>query len=171
MHFSQVKVKGLKPRVDVFTKKLHNNMTKLWKDATREFIRETIPLIHVDTGMSRMSVAPLARLVRMLTVVKAFSPVHKSRKGFTDINGNYDPKIARTAALGEKLGKKAFTLNFGTPGKPVFNFRFDLTVYQYDLHEDEWQSLERGQEAFINYLRENAVKYVPPLAEWLLPEN
>lgn len=170
MQFSLVKVKGLKPRVDVFTKKLHDNMTRLWKDATREFIKEALPLVHIDTGMSRMSVAPLARLVRMVTEVKAFSPKRRERKGYTDLNGNYDPTINRSAALGERLGQKAFKLNFGSKDRPVFVFRFDLKVYQYALHEDEWQSLERGQEAFLAYLRENAINYVPKLAEWILPE-
>lgn len=171
MQASLIRVKGLKPRVDVFSKKLHENMTRLWKDATKAFIVETIALVHVDTGMSRSSLLPLGRLVRMVTAIKAFSPKHKSRTGYTDMQGNYDPDINRTAALGEKLGERAFRLNFGSPARPVFHFEFNIKVYQYALHEDEWESIERGQEAFLAYLQNNAINYVPRLAEWIKPET
>lgn len=159
MQASLIRVKGLKPRVDVFTKKLHNNMIKLWKDATREFIAAALPAIHVDTGMSRSSMIPLARMVQMVTEVRAFNP----KRG---------PWPSRSPELGEKLGQKpTFRLNFGTPARPAFLFEFNINVYQYKLHEDEWQSLERGQEAFLAYLKNNAINYVPRLAEWILPET
>lgn len=158
MQTSFVKVKGLKPRVDVFTKKLHNNMTRLWKDATRAFIAETISLIHVDTGMSRSSLVPLGRMVKMVTAVKAFNP----KRG---------PWPSRSPAKGEALGAKSFRLNFGTPARPVFLFEFNINVFQWSLHDDEWRALESGQEAFLNYLKENAINYVPRLDEWILPET
>jgi hypothetical protein len=179
MQASLIRVKGLKPRVDVFSKKLHENMTRLWKDATKEFIVEAIKLVHIDTGMSRSSLLPLGRLVRMVTAIKAYGsrtpgkggPVRKSRTGYTDLAGNYDPTINRTAALGEKLGERAFRLNFGSPARPVFHFEFNIKVYQYALHEEDWESIERGQEAFLAYLKNNAINYVPKLAEWILPET
>lgn len=171
MQSSLIRVKGLKPRVDVFSKKLHDNMTRLWKDATKAFIVEAIDLVHIDTGMSRSSYLPLGRLVRMVTAIKAFSPKRASRTGYTDMAGNYDPKGQRSAAMGEKLGERAFRLNFGSPARPVFAFEFNIKVYQYALHESDWQSLERGQEAFLAYLQNNAINYVPRLAEWILPET
>lgn len=171
------RVKGLKPRVDVFTKKLHHNMTRLWVDATKAFVAESVKHIHVDTGMSRMSMAPLGRAVRMLTVVRDLSTSpgkhgHKPRKGLTNLDGTYDPEGWRSAALGEQLGEKpTFRLNFGSTARPVFLFEFDIKVYQYALHEDNWESLSKGREAFLNYLKHNAINYVPKLAEWIFPEG
>lgn len=169
--FSVVRVKGLKPRVDVFSKKLHANMTRLWNDATKAFITEVLKDVHIDTGMSRSSIAPLGRAVRMLTEVRAFSPQRVSRKGYTDMEGVYHSDVNRSANLGEKLGEKAFRLNYGSPARPVFRFVFNIRVYQYALHEPQWQTLERGQEAFIAYLKSNAMNYVPKLADWILPDT
>ena len=168
-----IRVKGLKPRVDVFTKKLHENMIKLWNDATRAFIAEIITndLIAIDTGMSRSSLIPLGRAVKMVTAIRAFSPKQASRTGYTDIDGTYHPEIQRTGALGEKLGERAFTLNYGSPYRPVFKFEFRLMVYQYALHDSQWQSLERGQQAFTDYLKTHSKDYVPRLSEWILPET
>ena len=164
---TSIKVKGLKPRVDVFTKKLHTNMTRLWNDATKAFVVEVIKHIHIDTGMSRMSIAPLGRAVRMLTVVKAFNSRNPGMGG--PLRG---PWPSRNQDLGEKLGQKpAFKLNFGSPARPVFYFEFDIKVFQYALHESEWQSLDKGREAFLDYLNTNAIRYVPRLAEWILPET
>jgi hypothetical protein len=175
MRTSFVRVKGLKPRVDVFTQKLHKNMIQLWKDATRAFIAETIKHIHVDTGMSRTSLVPLGRLVKMVTVIRAFQPKRKPGKagGITDMDGGYTPGPPwRGPAAGEAAGDvPGFRLNFGSPARPVFVFEFNIRVYQYALHEDQWQSISRGQQAFLDYLKENAQNYVPTLAEWILPET
>ncbi len=175
-----VRVKGLKPRVDVFTRKLHNNMIQLWKDATKAFVTAIIEedLIKVDTGMSKSSLLPLGRAVQMVTAIRAgINPQRDSRKGVTNIDGSYSPTQYKSAALGEKLGQKAFTLNFGSPTRPVFQFTWRIVVYQYWLNESSsnsiksqnWHTLETGQKAFIDYLREHAPSRVPKLAEWLEP--
>ena len=177
--------KGLKPRVDVFTKKLHQNMSRLWTDATKAFLEEIIKndLIKVDTGMSRASLLPLARAVRMLTVVRAsINPKRGPRPGYNaGAQGGAtswevgDPSQPKSIEAGIKAGQKAYRLNFGTPGRPVFRFEFNIVVYQHWLHEvynndPSWKSLERGTDAFRAYIKENAPNYVPTLAEWLLPE-
>lgn len=181
--FSVVRVKGLKPRVDVFTKKLHANMTQLWNDATRAFIAEIInnDLIRIETGMSRSSLIPLGRVVKMVTQIKAFNTKQPTRlknggtsrqhTGYTDMQGDWHNSPDRSRELGEKMGKKAFRLNYGSPARPVFRFVFNINVYQYSLYEPELQSLARGQEAFLAYLKSNAMNYVPKLADWILPET
>lgn len=173
-----VRVKGLKPRVEVFTQKLHANMATLWRGATRAFIEEILKqdLIRVDTGMSKASLIPLGRAVKMVTAIRAgINPIRDSRKGVTYENGTpsgqYVSGDFKTAALGEKIGEKSYILNFGSPTRPVFVFEFKILVYQYLIGENNrgWHTLETGQQAFLQYLRANAVKSVPKLAEWLDP--
>lgn len=178
MQMQIVRVKGLKPRVDVFTQKLHDNMSTLWRGATRAFIEEILKqdLIRVDTGMSKASLIPLGRAVKMVTAIRAgINPIRDARKGVTFVDGThsgaYDPNAYKTAALGEKIGEKAYVLNFGSKNRPVFVFEFRILVYQYLIGENGrgWNTLKVGQEAFIDYLRTNAPKAVPKLAEWLDP--
>jgi hypothetical protein len=148
-------VKAMTPRVDVFKRKLHTNMSRLWFHATREFVKEIIKdgVIHVDTGMSKSSVAPLGRAVRYLTEVRrTIKPV----RSFTN----------RNASLGEKAGENAFDLDYGTPDGQMYKFEFRIVVYQYRFWEHEWRSLERAGNAFETYLRDNAINYIPPLSEW-----
>lgn len=176
------KVKGLKPHVDVFSKRLHENMTRLWNDATKAFLDEIVKndLVKVDTGMSRASLIPLARAVRMLTVVRAsIHPKHASKKGAFDINGTWDPNGVRDVEHGIKLGERAYKLNYGSQQHPVFYFEFNIKVYQYWYNESfsngtnsaGWESLEKATAAFDDYIRNNASLYVPKLAEWILPEG
>ena len=181
----ELKAKGLKPRVDVFTKKLHDDMTRLWNDATKAFLEEMLKqdTILVDTGMSRASLMPLARKVRMLTVARAqISPRRSPQKGATILEGDrgvWKPNLERGPDLGQKLGEKAFTINYGSTKRPVFRFEFRIVVYQHWLHEKFGrsprsigkESLEKGEAAFIDYLKTNARSYVPKLADWILPEG
>lgn len=174
MQMQIVRVKGLKPRVDVFTQKLHANMSTLWRGATRAFIEEILKqdLIRVDTGMSKASLIPLGRAVKMVTAIRAgINPIREARKGVTNIDGSYDSNAYKTAALGEKVGEKAYILNFGSTARPVFVFEFRILVYQYLIGENSrgWDTLKVGQQAFIDYLRKNAPQAVPKLAEWLDP--
>ena len=181
-----VKSKGLKPRVDVFTQKLHTNMKQLWEGATRAFIEEMLKsdTMLVDTGMSRASLLPLSRKVRMLTVARASIGGNGDKKGameLTPTGGEWNPNLTRGPALGEKLGDRAFTLNFGTKDKPVFKFEFRIVIYQHWYHENfgnggtlkpnsrNMRSLEKGEAAFVDYIKQNAASKVPKLAEWILP--
>lgn len=182
MQTAFTKVKGLKPNVDVFSKRLHSNMTRLWNDATKAFLDELVKndLVKVDTGMSRASLIPLARAVRMLTVVRAsINPKVASKKGAFDMSGHYDSNGVRDIQHGIKLGEKAYKLNYGSERRPVFVFEFNIKVYQYWYNESfsngtnsaNWQSLEKGVAAFHDYIENNASLYVPRLAEWILPEG
>ena len=179
-----VKSKGLKPRVDVFTQKLHTNMKQLWEGATRAFIEEMLKedTMLVDTGMSRASLLPLSRKVRMLTVARASVGGDGDKKGAMMLEDKkWHPDLTRGPALGEKLGEKAFTLNFGSKDRPVFKFEFHIVVYQHWFHENfgnggslkptsrNMHSLAKGEAAFLDYIKQNAASKVPKLAEWILP--
>lgn len=180
--FAIRKLTGLKPRVDVFSQKLHDNLSTVWRGATRAFVEAIVTnsIMSVDTGMSKASLLPLSRAVRMLTVARAtINPKRTEVKGSMDMNGRWNPNLNRSAALGERVGEKAYTLNFGSKARPTFRFEFNIVVYQYLLHEDSanftksqnWQTLKLGMDAFDAYIKEYAPKAVPRLAEWLIKEK
>lgn len=171
------RVKVHKPNVGIFSQRLHKNMTRLWRNATKAFLEAVIEgdLIRVETGMSKASLLPLARAVQMLTVVRAtIDPKVASRRGYTSINGVYNPNGERSVDSGIKLGEKAYTLNFGLQDRPIFNFEFRIVVYQHLLYENglvhgypPQDSLVKGQAAFRQYIEDNKQQYVPRLAEWI----
>ena len=162
-------------------KALYDGLVALWKAAVREFIREIIKsdVIRVETGMSKSTLLPLSRLVRISTELSAsIQPKVFAKLGYTSITGAYDPNASRTAPRGEALGRNAYVLNFGNQKRPVFSFKFRIVVYQYLLHEigivpgtGPWNSLEIGRVAFINFLDTNYQKYIPLVGHYFVTGN
>lgn len=164
-----------RPDMKAFTKALHTRMKRLWTGATQEFLRAIVEadVIQVDTGMSKASLLPLSRAVRMLTTVRAsINPKTAERKGYKDLPG-FSSGDVKSMEMGELLGQQAYVLDFGSIYKLNLKFRFEIAVYQYHLHENglvrgsgPWNSLIIGQNAFIDYIDKNAAKAVPDLREW-----
>jgi hypothetical protein len=167
------------------TKKLHNNMIRLWKDAVKQFLRFITygDLVRVDTGMSKSSLLPLAKAAggdRLKQEIRAtILPLikRKPRRGYTDMEGVYHPEQLKSPSHGEQLGRRAFSLTFGSQYRPVMRFRFDIVVYQYFLHENfwmggqstgPWESLNWGLIAFNDYLENNWRRYIPDILRWLV---
>lgn len=162
------------------TNVLHKKATRLFKAAVQEFIYGILDRVHIDTGMSAASLQPLAAQVRLRTAVietlRGYGPKpgHKSASGsFVDNNAPF-----KSRALGERLGRAAYTLDFGSPYVPKFKMTFEIPVLQFYLHEFgyarnntfPWASLKNGQEKFERFIRKNWKKYIKPsdLKEWLL---
>jgi hypothetical protein len=160
------------------TQALHKRYIALWNRAIRVFLREIIEqdLIQVDTGMSKASLIPLARAVRMVAELQAgISPVRGPRKGYTDITGVYHPKQFKSVPHGIKLGQRAYKVSYGTPRRPVFRFHFEILVYQYLLHElgvvigtGPWNTLPIGSEAMMDYVQQNAMDVMPDIPKYLV---
>ena len=146
-------------------KKYINDQTiLLWKDATREFIKEVVSVLygHIDTGMSIASIIPLATEVNFQTLIQeaiAGNATHYTKgKEYYDWAGKTGQM--KTPALGEELGQTAYEIEFGTPELPKFVFRFKVSVFQYYLHEfgyavphaGAWNTLELGKIAFQTFL-------------------
>lgn len=63
----------------------------------------------------------------------------------------------KSISNGQRLGARAYDLTFGTPISPQLTFEFNIVVLQHYLHESSanyqkshnWQSLERGKDAFL----------------------
>lgn len=149
-------------------KYIYKQLVRLWKDCVQAFILETIKHIRVDTGMSRASLQPLGAQVGLRSLI-----IETLRgKGPKRIYNSYDfPGIKgklKSRAHGEKLGKKAYTLKFGTQNNPQLIFEFHIVVLQHYLHESSahysksknWQSLTKGKEAFLDFWNQNFDKYI-----------
>jgi hypothetical protein len=156
MHASRIKT-----LIKEYDEKYYKKIRKIWEEAVREFIRNTVidGTVHVRSGMSAGSFRPLAQKVSM-----DFSIAGKRRKGLTDMEGNYHPELYQSVKAGMAAGRKSFKLNFGSAGRPVFDFTFDISVFQHGWHEVNWQSLQKGMDAFYAYLQENWPPYLTD--EW-----
>ena len=162
-----------RPRKQKFTKELHRRASRVWDQAISAFIIAVAFEVsrHQDTGMSLASLFATARKVRSLTKLPPLNPKIGSRKGFTDIDGNYDGGGFRSSAVGERLGIASSNILYGSAYRPVFQFSFQITVYQYLLHEfgyqtAAWNSLEKGITAMNDYLQNYSFQAVPQLAQW-----
>lgn len=165
---------------DSYTKTAHRNMTQLWRDATKAFLNCVIQdgLIRVETGMSKASLLPLARAVRMLTTVRAsIDPRIASRKGYTGMGGTYHPGQERSIEHGIQLGEDAYDLDYGSVNNMQLKFEFRITVFQFLIHEnglfgfEAMKALDAGRAAFTSYIKDNKAEYIPKIKNFLKVSN
>lgn len=140
---------------------LHRELTKLWKGAGQAFIRKVAleGVVKVDTGMSRASLLPLARAVRLLTAVRASITAERASRGRKASSRPIGPDgKPRTIAAGIRAGNDAFEYSVGTPTNPKFIFEFEIKVLQYLIREEgadgvkAWNSILKGRRAFLNHI-------------------
>jgi hypothetical protein len=172
MKTSIIHQRSLRPSVDYYSKKLHENMTRLFRNATTAYVMAIVPVIAVDTGMSRSSLVPLGRALRIAGKIRStIVPQRKIRYGTNDMNGTYNPSGIKSAAEGERAGEDAFKLSYGTYKRPVMSFSFSINVYQYWLHENgygggsSWKTLEKGRDAMLEYIRSNSASHIPRITD------
>lgn len=168
MKISYSKMIRRRPSATKINKRNYERLKRLWRDAIQVYLRAIAleGVIKVDTGMSKASLLPLARAVRMLGEVRAtISPQRPPTKGMTDISGTYHPNRSKSVAEGERAGQGAFNISYGNPKRIVFHFSFETRVYQYFLHEigaggkSAWNSLEIGRAAMLEFIRQNWTSY------------
>jgi len=167
--------------VSIYTKAMHVRLIALMHECIRSYLRAILQAntMKADTGMSKASLLPLARKVRMFTeFAGTINPKRPSRLGMTDINGRWQPKKFRSYQAGLRAGVegKGFKINVGSPNRPVLNFQFNIQVFQYFLHEfgyrgktgQTWNTLNIGTQAFLQTFEDRAEDFVPDLMIWLL---
>lgn len=154
---------------EAIKKDLFKELEALWDGAIRAFLRAVAleGVVKVDSGMSRASLLPLARVVKMFTEVRSSISTERnprpSPRPYYNASGRRDG--LKSIAHGEELGKKAYKVLYGTPKNPKFVFDFEIVVFQYFLHENgvrnqqAWKSLEVGRIAFLSYLEENLAAF------------
>jgi len=137
---------------------VHKRLIRLWKRGVRDFIETVVSTISVDSGMSVATLLPLATRVRFAEIVRASMAGRRISPRLRRYNSYAFPGQGefKTPEHGVRLGEDAYQLEFGSPQTPNFQFRFEITVLQFYLHENGkavpsshvWQSLLLGQAAF-----------------------
>ena len=179
MRISPQPMKGGTPSQNLF-----NHVASTWREAIWAFIEAiTTPgVTSVDTGMSLASLIPIAERIRKGREARAriLHQAGKKKWGYTGFGlqaGKYKgaPKSWKSIPHGETLGEDAYVINYGTVENMKMQFRFDIKVVQYFLHEADanwpgggnWRSLDKGKEAFWAvilgddpYLARNIAKWV-----------
>jgi len=146
--------------ISTVLKRYHDRLKRLWRDSVKAFILATVDVMKIDTGMSVASLAPLAAKVRLKTLILETARGRGPRRGLTNLDGSYEPTRYKSKAEGQRLGQTAYTLSFGTPQAPSLEFRFDIVVFQHQFHEPTWQSLRKGEQAFVDYFEKNFDAYI-----------
>lgn len=145
------------------SQRAHSRLSALWRQGIRDFVRAVITGIHIDTGMSRASLLPLAGAVRIRNEVGPLTEGGRTRKGVTFIGGGYDPEAIKSTRLGIQLGRDAYSIEVGTASQAIMRFRFDIVVFQHLFHEPTWGTLEDGARAFVNSLDRNFKRFLRPV--------
>lgn len=148
-----------KPRI---SNDLLRRANKIWNDAIKVGLTAVIDsdVIEVDTGMAKSSLVPLARAVRMKGIFKSSIRPQRTRKGYTELDGSWNPEGEKSAATGEALGEDAFVIVPGKRGVMNWQLEFNIPVWHYVAHElglvpgtGPWLSLEIFRDAMLNHLK------------------
>lgn len=175
--FKNISALGLKQ----VEKKYYDNGKKLFKGSIEAFIWGVFNNIHIETGMSAASLLPLAAQIRLKNRLRAAiagqSIGTKKQSIISYAEWADQSEKIKSISFGEQLGRKAYTISWGSPSRPVFEFSFLINVFQYHLHEFgyargnpiPWGSIEAGILAFDTYIEKNWRKYInaDPIIKWL----
>jgi hypothetical protein len=143
------------------TTRVFKGLSRVWRESVGAFIKAAAEAMAVDSGMSVASFEPLAAKVRLATLIREISRGKGPKRGHTTASGRFADNNGpfKSRALGRRLGAedKAFTLKFGVPSSPNFQFTFTIVVLQHFLHENGlgkgstmiWNSMKLGEAAFI----------------------
>lgn len=151
---------------------VHKALIRLWRDSVKEFIIATADAMSVDTGMSIASLQPLGAKVGFATLIRESLRGKGPKRGHSKAHGAFSNNNApfKSRALGERLGRDAFDLEFGTPNVPVLKFTFKIVVLQHRLNDaglgnvpnpPMWRSIEKGTVAFKQFFNENLPRRLP----------
>lgn len=121
----------------------YKKLKGMWADSVQSFLndialKDTIPIL---SGMSKASLIPLARAVRMVTRYRTtlsaarFESFGHVIKGWTDMSGRWHSEGYRSMAHGERAGESCFIIDYGSELNWSFKFEFKINVYQWFLHE------------------------------------
>jgi hypothetical protein len=139
------------------TKFVRRNINAAWRAAVRAFVLEASKKIKVKSGMSMASLLSLAGVAGggARTTVEGKASSGKAMRGITkgQVWGGYENNVGpfRSRALGERLGKDAYEVNFLSGRSSTVRFQFEIKVLQYAIHEtkSQWNTIARGKKAFI----------------------
>jgi hypothetical protein len=144
-----------------FTKTLRETLEVQVRQAARAWLRAVIPRVPVYTGMSRGSLQPLARFLRVAIPI---SP---------DQGAIRHPKKTPEAGASQSF------FDFPNNGY-VYSFQWDTDVLHYKIneynnmsgilplrHPTPWHSIEAGNKAFNAYIEQTLPKRLPRVSDFI----
>ena len=139
---------------------LQKQLGDFFEQAYRRFIKGVVdafgdntPTSGVETGMTLGSIAPLASRVKAQEIITRRLLSDQKRKAKAGYGGQGGG--VKSFSQGLRLGKGAYKLHLGTVDEGIFELEFNITVFQHELWEGQWQTLEAGVKAFDDYVQKN----------------
>lgn len=123
------------------------------------FVRGAAEHVKIDTGMSMASLIPFTEALEAKQsptttelITRAYTG--KAKKWYDPFmlrGQSFSRRTRKTAKLGYRLGKDAYTVRFGTPVKPFFFISYEIVITQFHIHNPIWRALKAGRRAARAY--------------------
>lgn len=152
---------------------LFRQLSAYWSDAVGAGLVAISKRVRVDTGMSAASLLPLAEETGVFEeILDSIRPKRSRRSGHKNLQHPWSDNNAKwkTLDLGYDIATKALrsgehNVSFGTENVPQFNFRFEIVVFQYHIHElgpngNNWRTLNTGNRAIKSFLKTERRRYI-----------
>lgn len=145
----------------VLIQALYPQARRIWARAAHAFVREALRHVLVETGMTAATFWPLSRAISNLRAGVPGTPglvqaeVSRARVGKRQDLAEFprghrrSPPRSRSANDGERAGRKAFSLTFGTPRRPRFRFFFQTAIFHFALKEAQARNLGGVRESAL----------------------
>jgi hypothetical protein len=146
LHYEYKKLKVDKAVYDAFYKEAR----LWWSRNVMAWAEAVLEGIHVDTGMSASSIAPLMDAVGGVGTGRIIIGRRAPRKGVTTIDGKYHKDLYKSPELGAEFGQHAFVYELGSVRKPLMTFSYSIQVFQWAYWEDQWQTNVDAVAAFTD---------------------
>jgi len=145
--------------IDKYSQHMDNHLQQKIRQAAREFIRATFPLVPVWSGMARASLLPLANI---LHVYMPISPV-------IDVPNRVLEGVALAITDYFQKTKFGYIFKVGTNVKHYnINEQMNVNPFGFHLkHPGPWNSFDAGEAAAKKYLKENLSKNCPKVFDFI----
>jgi hypothetical protein len=146
-----------------YRKDIAGKMQDLWRGAIGAFVKGTMGLVHVDTGMSAASMRKAAVTARIWgDIQQQIIRLQKHPEGRAWYGR--DKSGYRSMQEGIALAEKATKVIIEYPR---MEFNFAIKVWQWKYWEEDWGSLVAGRQAFNEYINTNFRDMIPSLTKYI----
>ena len=169
-HFSATRL-----RVDFeWAKTFREDLQVQIRQGAREFIREAIKQIPVDTGQARGTFLPLGRYLH--TAIPIFDGLHSRSSTRNSVTGRLEGKDQHTGAENHPI---IFAFNHGTdfeqiiivPQLDYFIINDTVNMHYSTGNPTPWRAMESGTKALNLYMTTEGVRKLPRLAKLLTQDS
>lgn len=136
---------------------VHEYLATQIRQAAREFVREAVKHIPIDTGQARGTLLPLARVLRVAVDISGAKPLSNKNQETGSSTGN---------KLIFKFTRTKNSEGFQVDVQLLYFWINDIMGHPSGEHSP-WESIEQGWEAFLLYMKEQAPKRYPKISSFI----